>query len=943
MRKQRRSVMGSRLILLSVMAMVGAALPALPAAAVDNVPAPPTPSAAPLPVSTNTVATPTDQFIVKFKDRAGIQAVDPQKSFSEAAEAIGVPVEIVRTTAAGEEVVKTDRKLGADQATALVATLAADPSVEYAEPDAIMQPLAVAPNDTYYSLQWGLGSGAGGINVLGAWDVSQGEGSVVAVVDSGILGHTDLDANVLPGYDMINDLATSRDGDLRDPNPRDEGDATYDGQCAAGKAGARSSWHGTHVAGIIAAVAGNGKGVAGVAPKAKIVPIRALGTCGGYTSDIADGIRWAAGGTVTGVPANANPARVINLSVGGRAACSATYQNAVNFARGQGAVVVVAAGNENIDASLISPANCSNVITVGASTKDNSKAYYSNSGENVDVTAPGGDMTKNAVDGIVSTLNNGADTATTEDYYLKSGTSMAAPHVAAVAAMMLSKLPALTPADVEQRLKSNARALASCTGGCGAGLVDANATLKQLAADAAPIVAGTPTITGEAAVGKTLTVDNGTWNNVESAEWTYQWNRWGVPVAGATDSSYTLVADDHQAAMTVTVTATKKYVPAVSATSEPTAQVGQGTLTGSVPVIVGSAYVGSTLTIDPGSWEPAPVEFMYAWTRNDPGTTGHHLSSLPSYTVTSEDVGKTITAELIGMKTPYFLLQMLSKPTPAVVPADKAVSPESVVFTEAPYMADDTYTVPESETVDYQVDGKTVDAGTHRARGQVKVTAQAKDGYALLNAATTQWSAYFSSKGPDFTAPTVSPFKDVLTSQQFYTEMSWLADRKISTGWIEADKSVTYRPLTPINRDAMAAFLYRMAGSPDYTPPSQSPFKDVLTTQQFYKEMSWLAETGISSGWTESDSSRTYRPLTPINRDAMAAFLYRLANKPDYVAPVTSPFRDVDPQQQFYKEMAWMAEKGISSGWMISDTDRIYQPLSPINRDAMAAFLYRMP
>ncbi|GGG64172.1 hypothetical protein GCM10011374_29670 [Kocuria dechangensis] len=120
--------------------------------------------------------------------------------------------------------------------------------------------------------------------------------------------------------------------------------------------------------------------------------------------------------------------------------------------------------------------------------------------------------------------------------------------------------------------------------------------------------------------------------------------------------------------------------------------------------------------------------------------------------------------------------------------------------------------------------------------------------------------------------PSVSPFRDVSTTQQFYKEMAWLAARKISTGWDDG----TYRPLRPINRDAMAAFLYRMAGSPAYTPPRVSPFRDVSTTQQFYKEMAWLAARGISTGWTEADGSRTYRPLQPINRDAMAAFLYRM-------------------------------------------------------------------
>ncbi|MDQ6740551.1 MAG: S-layer homology domain-containing protein, partial [Actinomycetota bacterium] len=131
--------------------------------------------------------------------------------------------------------------------------------------------------------------------------------------------------------------------------------------------------------------------------------------------------------------------------------------------------------------------------------------------------------------------------------------------------------------------------------------------------------------------------------------------------------------------------------------------------------------------------------------------------------------------------------------------------------------------------------------------------------------------------------------------------------------------TLTYRPLPSVNRDAMAAFLYRMAASPAYIAPTVSPFKDVSTGQQFYKEMAWVSEQGISTGWTEPDENRTYRALTPINRDAMAAFLYRSAGSPAYTAPTVSPFKDVSPGQQFYKEMAWVSEQGISTGWTEPD------------------------
>ncbi|MFC8038943.1 S8 family serine peptidase [Paenarthrobacter sp. NPDC057355] len=934
MQNRRRARVRCQVILTGIIAMIAAALPALPAAA-EGTEAPP-PSPAPQPMSTVSDEVPTDQFIVKFKERDSIQSADRQASLGHAASAASVSVQAVRTTAAGEDVVKADRRLGKVEAKEFVDALTSNPNIEYVEPDIIMRAQDVRFNDTYFDYQWGVAHYQGGILMPIAWDINQGQGSVVAVIDSGILSHSDLNPNVLPGYDMITDPAVARDGNGRDSNPQDEGDATSAGQCAAGEPAAASSWHGTHVAGIVAAVAGNGKGVAGVAPKAKVLPVRAIGTCGGYASDIADGVIWAVGGAVPGVPANANPARIVNLSIGSLASCPSVFQDALDVAHDKGAVVVAAAGNEGVDASQASPANCRNVIAVGASTRTNNKAYYSNYGAAIDVTAPGGDMRYDVLDGIVSTLNNGKDRATTEDYYIKAGTSMAAPHVAGVAAMMLSRLPALTPEAVEQKLKATASA-PSCNV-CGAGLINATAALRNVEDEALVITAGEPRIVGEQVVGRTVTVDYGNWKYNSLAQWSRQWKRNGIDIPSATDYSYTFVPEDLGAAITVTVTAKMNFTPTASATSLPTAAIKPGVLSTGEPTISGSAYVGNALSVAAGTWGPEPVELAYQWYR---AGTPIADASEPLYIPTDADTGKSLTATVTASKLAYGTVSKSTKPTATVVAADKAVSPAPVVFSEAPYMAEDKYTVPETVGVDYQIDGVTVAAGVYRARGQVKVTAKLQTGYALARDAADQWITFFSTKGPEFMAPTVSPFKDVLTTQQFYKEMAWMADTGISKGWVEADKTLSYRPLTPINRDAMAAFLYRMAGSPDYTPPAQSPFKDVETTQQFYKEMAWLAETGISSGWIEN-GGRLYKPLTPINRDAMAAFLYRLANKPDYVAPPWLPFNDVSSGQQFYKEMAWMYETGISSGW--SDAyQRVYKPLSPINSDAMAAFLYRMP
>jgi serine protease len=229
------------------------------------------------------------------------------------------------------------------------------------------------------------------------------------------------------------------------------------------------------VAGTIAAVTNNGTGVAGVAYGAKIVPARVLGKCGGYTSDIADAIIWASGGTVTGVPANANKAQVINMSLGGSGACDATTQSAINGARSRGTVVVVAAGNEAVNASNSSPANCSGVITVAATNRSGGRASYSNYGTIVDVAAPGGDG--GTGNGILSTLNSGTTTPASDSYASYMGTSMATPHVAGVVALMLAKNPALTPDDVEAKLKSSARAFPASCSGCGAGIVDASAAV----------------------------------------------------------------------------------------------------------------------------------------------------------------------------------------------------------------------------------------------------------------------------------------------------------------------------------------------------------------------------------------------------------------------------------------------------------------------------------
>jgi serine protease len=436
----------------------------------------------------------TDRLIVKYKDESAPNAKSVAKGLTRAAAAspmaasrkavvdqvgrkLALTIKELHTIGTGARVLQLNRKVSVAEAAQVAADLmASDSSVEYAEPDRIMKPM-FTPNDPMYTQQWDYFDTVGGMRVPAAWDKSTGTGIRVAVIDTGYRPHVDLQGQILAGYDFIADTTISNDGTARDSDASDPGDWTAAGQCGTGEAASNSSWHGTHVAGTIAALTNNGIGVAGVAYGAKVVPVRVLGQCGGYTSDIADGIIWASGGTVSGITNIAARAQVINMSLGGGGACDTTTQNAINGARSRGTVVVVAAGNEAQNASNSSPANCSGVIAVAATNKSGGRASYSNFGTIVDVAAPGGDTGA----AILSTLNAGTKAPGADSYASYMGTSMATPHVAAVVALMLSKNPALTPDDVEARLKSSARAFPASCSGCGAGIVDASAAVDAAA------------------------------------------------------------------------------------------------------------------------------------------------------------------------------------------------------------------------------------------------------------------------------------------------------------------------------------------------------------------------------------------------------------------------------------------------------------------------------
>ncbi|GAB4193541.1 MAG: S8 family peptidase [Wenzhouxiangellaceae bacterium] len=436
------------------------------------------------------------RFIIHYKESDSRKRINTQASVLAHLDNVhtvtGYNLAMIRELATGGYLIEVNEKLDKTDAEGLMVEFARNPDLSYIEPDARMT-ISLVPNDTTYNQQWHYFEATGGLNLPDAWDVVSGSGVTVAVVDTGIVNHTDLNVNIIGGYDFISDATAARDGNGRDSNPADEGDWFLAGECGSGSP-SNSSWHGTHVAGTVAAVTNNNKGVAGVAFDAKVVPVRVLGKCGGSLSDIADAIVWASGGSVSGVPNNTNPAEVINMSLGGGGACGSTYQNAINIAVNNGTAVVVAAGNSNADVSGFRPANCSNVITVAALDRQGNRAFYSNFGSLIDITAPGGE-TATASNGVRSTLNSGTTSSLNESYAFYQGTSMAAPHIAGLVALMLEANPDLTPSQIETELITNARPIpGSCTGGCGAGVADATATINALAGGGGEIPVATQVV-----------------------------------------------------------------------------------------------------------------------------------------------------------------------------------------------------------------------------------------------------------------------------------------------------------------------------------------------------------------------------------------------------------------------------------------------------------------
>jgi serine protease len=492
------------------------------------------------------------------------------------------------------------KALGIDSA-ALRTQLMADPEVEAVWLDGRRFASATVPNDALYADngttatasnprveagQWYLRQPLNGlvsaIDAQGAWQITWGDPSlVVGDIDTGIRAeHPDLQGKVLEGYDMIADAFIANDGGGRDADPTDVGDWVTSadlthGECTGGTAG-DSSWHGTQTAGIIAAATDNGIGMAGTGRDVKVLPVRVLGKCGGYDSDIIAGMRWAAGLDVPGVPINsAHPARVLNLSLGGADATGTGcadfgYDAAIAELASHNVVIVAAAGNESLAVDI--PGKCAGVLGVAAIRSVGTKVGFSSLGPEVAISAPGGNCVLTGTNDpclypILTTSNTGLTTALASTYTssfgsISVGTSFSSPQVAGTVALMLSVNPALTNDQVRTMLQSTARPFVT-TGGtagvpvctapgtatqdecycttstCGAGMLDARAAVAAAAGQTGASVDVVPS-TKTPVVGSSFTLDGTA--QLPSAGATIATRAWTI-VSGGASAAFTSATD----------------------------------------------------------------------------------------------------------------------------------------------------------------------------------------------------------------------------------------------------------------------------------------------------------------------------------------------------------------------------------------------------------------
>jgi serine protease len=436
----------------------------------------------------------SDRVIVKLRaqpQQAGREKPaieDADRRIDDLGRRAGLEARSLRRLGRDLHVIEIERAAPGDSLEATLERLNADPAVEFAEPDARMRPHRV-PNDPGFTGQWFLhengpgvdGTVASAIDAVAAWDLTTGVASVVvAVIDTGVrFDHPDLlpvaeGGKLLPGYDFVSaesggTARAANDGDGWDPDASDPGDwiSSLDRTTSqfSGCAINSSSWHGTRVSGMLAGLTDNATGIAGVGWSNRILPVRVLGKCGGLTSDIIAGMRWAAGLPQSGAPANPNPARVLNLSLGGQGSCSSAYQSAIDEITARGVTVIVSAGNDGSTADQ--PANCRGVVSVTGVRHVGTKVGFANLGLDVTIAAPGGNCVnvgpgQPCLYSLDTTTNLGATTPADNGYTdrvdnFNVGTSFAAPIVSGIAALMYSVNRSLTPAELIERMKASAR------------------------------------------------------------------------------------------------------------------------------------------------------------------------------------------------------------------------------------------------------------------------------------------------------------------------------------------------------------------------------------------------------------------------------------------------------------------------------------------------------
>ena len=416
------------------------------------------------------------RIIVKLRseDAGRVRAQAARDKLESVASRTGIRAK--RTTALGARlhVIEFAAGVAGESSEAALAQLNSDPAIEYAALDR-RRYLHAVPNDLLYAQQWYLQATSvapSAIDAEHAWDITTGSGDVVvAFLDSGVLyDHPDLrtagvGGRLLPGYDFVSNAAAANDGDGRDADATDAGDwvTAADQRTAAFAAceQTESSWHGTRVAGIIGARSNNSDGVAGATWQPWLLPVRVIGKCGGFDSDILAAMLWAAGIHVDGVPDNPYPAKVLNISFGADGPCPAAYEDVIEDVMARGAVVVVSAGNEG--GPVASPANCAGVAAVAGLRHAGTKVGYSSLGPQIALSAPAGNCvntTGACLFSIITATNAGATTPTIHTYTdqldFNVGTSFSAPIVTGIAALMASVNGNLDSARLIERLQEGA-------------------------------------------------------------------------------------------------------------------------------------------------------------------------------------------------------------------------------------------------------------------------------------------------------------------------------------------------------------------------------------------------------------------------------------------------------------------------------------------------------